>query len=522
MSIKKFIKSGKFLWVLFFLVLITSNYLKIVPVLNYNFPFTMDQARDMLDIREIVIGLHPTLIGPTTSINGVFLGPGYYYFNVLPFFFSAGDPAALVYWNILWYAIGAIAIFYFFLKKEPIFAIISSSVFLMSPEFFYSSRFFWSANPMPYVTAIYFLSLIFFVLRRDLRSSLLAGFIAGLSMQFEAAFGVLFFPFLVIFSLIRRVALKILAVSFAGFFVTLGPQVLFELRHGFGMTKTFINEITGNSAILGEKVGFFEAQISHFESFIQFMTGIFEVPIILSYLLIAASAGFLILRIKKLSAIKKEVFLASSLFIVFAYIFYSWYQHDLKGWYLLGLRVPYIFIIALFLSEIFKLKNLAFKGIVLGLITFSFVSTFFSQAKFIPENSSVRSGDKSNLRNEIEAIDWVYQKANGQGFRAYNYIPSVYDFPYQYLYWWHGTKKYGYQPEAVTYLDGVPEYIKENDKFFTKKKPLGASPLIFLIYEKDESPDRLAAWLGSFTKYCTIEKQSFDWGTTVESRKICP
>ena len=65
-----------------------------MPVLNYNFPFTMDQSRDMLDIRQIVVSLHPTLIGPTTSINGVFLGPFYYYFNVIPYFLSGGDPAS--------------------------------------------------------------------------------------------------------------------------------------------------------------------------------------------------------------------------------------------------------------------------------------------------------------------------------------------------------------------------------------------------------------------------------------------
>jgi hypothetical protein len=137
------------------------------------------------------------------------------------------------------------------------------------------------------------------------------------------------------------------------------------------------------------------------------------------------------------------------------------------------------------------------------------------------KNFSDRSLDKSNLRNEIETIDWVYQKAQGKGFKAYNYIPSVYDFPYQYLYWWHGTKEYGYQPDVVTYLDNVPEYIKDNDKFFNAKKK-AEEGIIFLIYEQDENQQRLDAWLGNFTKYCTIEKKVFSWGTTTaESRKPC-
>lgn len=482
----------------------------------------MDQARDMLDIREIVISLHPTLIGPTTSINGVFLGPFYYYFNVLPFALSGGDPASLVYWNILWYTLAAFAIFYAAYKKNISFALITSILFLMTPAFFYSSRYFWSANPMPYVTTFYFLGLIFFILKRTKTNSFLIGLISGLAMQFEAAFGILFFPFLLTYSLFRKVSFKIIFFSFAGFFITLLPQILFELRHNFIMTKTFINEISGQSQILGEKIGFVEAQISHLKSFAEFSTGILEIPYWLSWGLIITAVLFLILRFKKLGSFEKEVFLTSILFVVFAVIFYSWYLHPLKGWYLLGLRVPYIFILSLFFSEIFKIKNLLLKAVVILLITFSFIFTFFVQSKFIPENINSRSGDKSTLRNEIESIDWVYEKAGGKGFKAYNYIPSVYDYPYQYLYWWYGTKKYGYQPEVITYLDNVPEYIKQNDKYFTMRKPAGENPLIFLIYEKDESRERLAAWLGNFTKYCTVEKQAFNWETTVESRMNCP
>ena len=39
--------------------------------------------------------------------------------------------------------------------------------------------------------------------------------------------------------------------------------------------------------------------------------------------------------------------------------------------------------------------------------------------------------DPSLYKNEISAIDYVY-----------TYLPSVYDYPYQYLFWWYGQKKY--------------------------------------------------------------------------------
>jgi len=340
-------------------------------------------------------------------------------------------------------------------------------------------------------------------------------------MQFEAAFGVLFFPFLLIYSLIRRVPVKTVLISFIGFFVTLLPQILFEFRHNFLMTKTFLTEVSGESQILGEKLSFSEAQVSHFKTFLEFRSEIFEIPMEATSALIIISVVFLIYNFRRLSAINREYFLSSAIFVVFALIFYSWYLHPLKGWYLLGIRIPYLFIVALFLAEVFRRRQILLKLIVIFFLMYSFINTISFQSTFIMDDINSRSGDKSNFRNEIEAVDWVYTKASGQGFKAYNYIPSVYDFPYQYIFWWHGTNKYGYQPETLTYLDNVPEYIRENEKFFTKRKPAGEKPMIFLIYEKDENKERLAAWLGNFAKYCPVEKQAFNWETTVELRKIC-
>lgn len=520
---KKIIISNKIYTFVFFVVLVFAAFLYTYPILNYNFPFTTDQGRDMLDIREIAVSFHPSLIGPTTSINGVYLGPFYYYFNVIPFWIGFGDPAVLVYWNIIWYLIAAGALFYFNYKKNFWFGFFSATLFLTCNAFFYSARYFWNANPMPYATAFYFISLVYIATRQDKKFGFLGGLLSGLFLQIEAAFAVIFFPFLIIYSLIRRVNFKTILFSGIGFGLTLLPQALFEVRHQFVMTKTFLKEISGESQILGEKITFWEAQVSHFKDFANFTDQIITGNIYLSYGLMIAAVVFLLYRFKKLSQLNKEYFLSASLFIIFAFIFYSWYLHTLKGWYILGLRIPYIIILGLFFAEVIKLKHILFKVGIAGLLIFSTFNMLQMQWKFVPEGHiTSRSGDKSNFRNEIEAIDWVYQKADGQGFRAYNYIPSIYDYPYQYLYWWYGTKEYGYQPETVIYMDNVPEYIKENDKYFTQTKSAGDDPLIFLIYEKDESADRLFGWLGNYTKYCTIEKQEYSWGTTVEMRKICP
>lgn len=507
---------------IFTCVLFLSTYLKVFPVLNNNFPFTMDQARDMLDIRHIVELRKPTLIGPTTSINGVFLGPFYYYFNVIPYIGSGGNPAALTYWNIAWYVIAGVLLFTFFFRKNKVLGTLSSIIFLMAPSLFYSSRYFWSANPMPYMTIFYILSIINFLRNTTVISALIVGLISGLSMQVEAAFGVLFLPFFIIFSTLNKTKIKYILASIGAFFATLLPQIFFELRHDFIMTKTFFSEVSGTSQILGERLSIQDTFISHLTSFIDFSSGQFEIPVIFSGLFLAIPIcylGFLTIT-KKLEMENRKIFFISIFFVLYAFTFYMLYSYPLKGWYLLGLRIPYIFITALFLSEIFKIRFPVFKILVILFLGWSFYATYIDQSRFILRDTSDRSLDKSNLRNEIEAIDWVYTKAEGRGFKAYNYIPSVYDFPYQYLFWWYGGKKYGYHPEVVTYQEGVPEYISDNEEFYTLKKPADNS-FIFLIYEPDENQERLAAWLGNFTKFCTKDRKIYIWGTTVEYREPC-
>lgn len=483
----------------------------------------MDQARDMLDLREIVVGLHPRLIGPTTSINGVFLGPFWYYFNVIPFSLGSGDPAFLVYWMVLWYLATGILIFITLKKDSPLFAFIASIVFLMTPGLFFSSRYSWSANPMPLFTVFYFLALFKFISKQTSRRSFLVGLIAGLSMQIEAAFGVLFFPFVIISYLIYKIKPKHFLLSGLAFFLTLIPQILFELRHNFIMTKTFFGELGGQSAILGEKLSFYERTINHWDSFVGISGGLTDFNKLINILLITSALSFLAFRNfkNKIHKSEKVLFVLSTLFLIWAFVFYLLYPHPLKGWYLLGLFIPYIFILTLLIVELLSYKKNWITGLAAIALITSFVLTITNQIRFIPKPFD-RSTDQSTLRNELEVIDWVYSRAEGKGFKAYNYIPSVYDFPYQYIYWWYGTKTYGYQPDTLTYLDNVPEYIPNNDKFLDKRKKATEKDKIFLIIEPDsEQQSRRAAWLGNFEKYCLKETKKFLWNSEVQIRENC-
>lgn len=522
------------------IIIAISGIIRLTQIANYNFPFTTDQARDMLDLRQIVIGLNPTLVGPTTSINGVFLGPSYYYFNIVPFFLGQGDPAFLVYWNLGFYLLAAFLLLFLHRKNEISFGFFASILFITAPGYFQNTRYFWNSHSMVYFALFYFISLYFFLRNPSAKKALLLGLTAGIAMQFQAAFGILLLPFALILSFIyfKKIGFKLIGLTILSFSLTLLPQVLFELKNKFVMTKIFLAEVTGTGAVLGEKMTFPEAILSHLNSFIFFSHGILALPFNLDSILLIGAIIFLSLKIyqKKLDSDLQIYTFISIGFLIFAFIFYSFYLHELKDWFILSLRIPYIILIATFFTAVynhslknsfnssFLTKNNFFqhlpKTITVGIIMISVFLAFADQKQFIPKNSQIRSADKSNLRNSIEAIDWVYEHTNNKGFKAYNYIPSVYDFPYQYLYWWYGTKKYGYQPETISYKEGVPEYIPHNTDFLTKTRPQ-EEQLIALIYEDDSSMDRLFGWGGNFTDYCRKTDIKYSWGTTAEIRQPC-
>ena len=157
---------------------------------DFNFPITYDQARDMLDLRVMATFKDIQVIGPTTSINGVMLGPGYYYFNLPAFWLGHGNPQVLINWNIFWFLLSAVAIFLFFYKKNLWLGLVITIIYLFAPHLFNITGYFWNANSMVYVFVFFCLAIWNFSEKKTRSSALWLGVFASISMHFEAAFGV--------------------------------------------------------------------------------------------------------------------------------------------------------------------------------------------------------------------------------------------------------------------------------------------------------------------------------------------
>lgn len=494
---------------LFLMVLVLSGFIRYEQTKNYNTVFTFDQSRDMLDIRALGEFKDLAVLGPTTSINGLRLGPFYYYANLPAYWLGQGSPQALVYWNIFLFLFSGAFIFWYFRKRNLTLGFLIGSLFLMAPQMFNLTRYFWNANMATYLSVYFFIALWNFLEKKDNKSILWLGLTAALMTQFEAAFGIVCLGFSILIILLNK-KIKYWKGFLIGVIPWFLPQILLEIKNKFQMTKLLWGFFSGTNQVLGDKMTLTETFVSHFEKIIGFFEGQFIVPY-------GWGLGILILAIVLILINKKyrKVGIYFVSFLIFAFIFYvTIYHHELKNWYLESLRVWYCFVLGIGLVNINKFKKLAILLVGIFLIRNVYLTTL-DQWQFT--GGSFGKDDPKKLANLIQSIGWVYQENKGDGFEAYNYVPEIYDFPYQYLYWWYGIKYYGYMPEKVSYsLTEVPEYIRTQTKFIEKTKKSNGK--IALIYENQSN---YIGWLGQFKDYCTVTKKETNWKVTMEIREKC-
>ena len=158
---------------------------------------------------------------------------------------------------------------------------------------------------------------------------------------------------------------------------------------------------------------------------------------------------------------------------------------------------PLIFVSALLIISQLK-RNVAV--LFFAIIFFSQISSFLDR---YPRELKV-SDDPSILANELSAIDWVYQESNGKGFNVYSYVPPAVDYPYQYLFWWHGLEKYKYVPCDYSSFPGSPKpfYIPGSMHYEDPKKE--CMNLRFLIIEPDKNTTARENWIEALRKDTTL------------------
>lgn len=496
----EFRKMNKTQVIILVLLLIGILY-RLMLTANGNFLFNMDNARDMVDVREMVVLSKLRLIGPTSAIEGLFNGPFWYYLLAIPFVFTGGDPYASILMEIALWAIGG----FFLLKLVSrwgewlIFPI--GAVWIASNYIVLTNLYAFNPNPVTLLIPLFVYLLVEYLEKKKAIYGIYVWILAGLFFNFEMNFGI-FMPIIILASLIFTgntgfLRLKWFWVGVATFIVILLPQVIFDLKHQFIMSKALLrhlSESSGTSLNIAKRF-----QIISESFYNTFQPTLMNHQLFTRIILVA----FIPVIYWFLKTKKKETSVTVSLFLIFIpFLGYLILPVTVNPWHLGGEMAVSLILVA------YLLKQLMLKGwgklvsfLLVALIVFFSLSNIIN---FFIKDFQKPSTDPSLYKNEIAAVDYVYQKSKGQNFKVYTYLPSVYDYPYQYLFWWYGKNKYGYIPLEYVYSPNKPIYIPSQNKFQGEKGNF--SGLVFLIKEPDRIKMR-QAWENDFKDMEFISKE---------------
>lgn len=481
--------TNKLFFTLFCIIIIASLALRIFPTFANNFYFTMDQGNDAVHVREILERGQNTLKGPETGINGVFAGPLWYYILATGYKLFDSHPAGGLLVIIL---LNTILLGLVMLKVarsiSNFWGIITGVVLGISWGFYDTSRY--AFNPFLLVSLSFLLIfLLTDFLKGKNKSFIFAGAIIGLGFHAEVAGSLALFLFYFLIGLWswikRKTPMTILLASFVVFSLFFIPHFLSEFQSGFGQTRSLLREVkhpqgafSDSSVVTVSK--YLAEQISR-TTFPQNKA----LGIILFLAVIAAAVRNFI-QTKEVN--KFVVYFYSLVLALLAVTWVSFSSNS--GWR--DWQTVYIY--PLLLTSVLLLLSQLKKQIALTFIAIIFLSQSALFAERYKESLKI-SNDPSILANEIQAIDWVYQKGNGKGFDVYSYLPSAIDYPYQYLFWWHGIKKYKYVPCDYRSLPGAPKpfYIPGSMYYEDPKKE--CTNLRFLIIEPDSNTNTREQWL---------------------------
>lgn len=481
------------------LVLISLIF-RLVFIWRHSAPITYDQGRDLLDIRRTVIYKRPPLIGPTTSLHGLFYGPFWYYL-ILPFYIlTGGHPLSSLGPLILF----SVLLPFFFLKilDDKEIATVFVLTYSFSWPFFINTTIALNTNPMVYIVPVIILCLSRYMNCGRKLWLALSLFLLASGFHFNFVIAASLVPAVLLLFLING---KIKSIwihrSFLPFFLLpFIPQLIFDLRHDFIQTKSIIPLIEGKTGSLSISQMSPKARfLSRFPIWYNIFLDSAGRSKLLAYIFLFLIAWIVLNSYLKNKPKNKEVFslfLTSLVLLAVVLFCLNMAPFEIWPWYLNAVSAMMVTLIGVSLAVLYKKGR--FSKVLSIILLFYWLGFSIRQYWPFPLEKTL-SSDPANLRNRIQVIDRIYQNAAGKGFNVYTFAPYVYDYPYQYLIWWRAKNKYGYVPEEYVYLSGKPIYVagkKEADALLPVKK----SEFVYLIIEPYESQKNwFIEWRNNFS-----------------------
>lgn len=437
--------------------------------------FIYNHDHDLISwiVKDILIDKHLRLIGQETSTQGIFIGPLYYYLQIPFLLIFKMDPIAQVVTSSLIGLFGIFSAYYVFSK------VFGKDVGFIS-SFIYSVSFYMVNNDREAVPTMpviiwsmwFFYCLDLLLKGKQKKGYFLLGILIGLVWNLNLALLILV-PLVLVAQLLSKKKLKIKNLLLGGLnlIIISIPLIVFEVRHNFLQTRSFITSLTVDQGAMvhgWEKVRrviyLFSKDISGLLS-----SHLVHIPFESGLVLMIALFVFLVYR----RVLDKRRAIIVSLWFVLYLAFFSSYSKVVSEYYLNGTMIIWIVLFVLWIAYLFKKKKYRIWAIII-LFFFGIMNIY----KFLTWRAA---GDK--YVNRMDAVTAIREDAERRQYPcvAISYITNPgYNLGYRYLFYLEGLFIKRPDSGAPVYTIIFPlgkDSVKENVRF-------GGIGLIHPDYEK--------------------------------------
>ena len=378
----EFLKANKIELLFLALIIILASFLRFYKINELHF-FTYDQARDDLIVKRILVDHKFTLLGPQSSMRGVYLPPFYYYTLVPILWLSGLNPVGVDVYTAL---IGVLTVLLLWWVVREFFgripALIIAALYATSPLIVELSHRAWNPNTQPFFILL-FLYLLYKLFKTKKEkflvfSSLVYGYVINLHYGSAALFPIWVFAF--IWGLVKLKRKSLVFLSLFLLFLFGAPLILFDLRHDFMLSNNIYLHFFAGDRMSISPYNFLEPMVaSIYQLFVALLSGSFiqtaQVPFEFWGKLksVLTFAPVSIIAHKPLLVQYQWWGLGLFISIIFSTV---WFYIKKKKVLILNLLLSFILVSA-FISRLYTGKFYFFYYIFIYIIPFLFLGLFF-------------------------------------------------------------------------------------------------------------------------------------------------
>lgn len=206
--------------------------------------FTYDQARDDLIVKRILVDKKFTLLGPQSSIGGVYLPPAYYYTLSLPLWLFGLNPVGP---DVYTAFIGISTVILIFFAANSLFGrpsgFFAATLLATSPIMVELSRRAWNPNTLPFFSLLALVLAYRFWNSNQEKLLFPASLVFGytLSLHYSAFCLLPVTVYLWVNYFLKKKRILPIILSFSIIFCFFLPLLLFDFRHGFALSKNIVS-----------------------------------------------------------------------------------------------------------------------------------------------------------------------------------------------------------------------------------------------------------------------------------------